>query len=152
MEEANQTIKQVILDLLTAMEVVGTVDIDEGPKGLIFNIQSNDSRSLIGRQGLNLHAFQTIVTQLTIKKLGYGQVPRFSIDVDDYKRKREWFLRQSAEDSAKKVISTRQSVSLELMPRYERRYVHSFLQENFPDLITESIGFEPNRRIVIRLK
>lgn len=146
--------KNVIEDLLRHMDVDAYVEYEESiTKGLVFNISSRDSYLIIGRQGVTLAALQTLAQALVSKKLAsIGQSLWFSVDVDDYKRKREWFLKETAKAAAEQLKRTGRSQALEPMPNFERRIIHSYLQENFPDVISESDGEEPYRRIVIRKK
>lgn len=147
--------KAAIEELLQKMGVEATAEYEESIiKGLIFNIASYDSYLLIGRQGITLHALQTLAQAIVSKKLSTagGQPLFFSLDVDDYKRKREWFLKETARAAVDQLKKTGRSLALEPMPNYERRLVHAFLQENFPDIESGSSGEEPYRKIILRLK
>ena len=73
------------------------------------------------------------------------------LDIEGYKEKREKTLKELAEKVAKTVIKTKKSVTLEPMKAYERKIIHSKLQ-NHPKVTTESVGEEPNRKIVVLLK
>lgn len=148
-----EKVKHLIQDLLNRTGVQATVEFEDSLlKGLVFNISSRDSRLLIGRQGNTLHSLEILAHALAARAFP-GEAPfYFSLDVDDYKRKREWFLKEEARNFVDQVKRTSHPVTMEPMPNYERRLVHAYLQENFPDVITESIGEEPNRKIVIRLK
>ena len=76
---------------------------------------------------------------------------RVILDIEGYKAKREKTLEDLAEKVAKTVIKTRKPIKLEPMQAYERKIIHSKLQEN-PKIQTISEGEEPHRRIVISLK
>ena len=76
---------------------------------------------------------------------------RVILDIEGYKEKREKTLEDLAEKVAKTVIKTKKSVKLEPMQAYERKIIHSKLQQN-DKVETTSIGEEPNRRIVVSLK
>jgi spoIIIJ-associated protein len=104
---------------------------------------------LIGQHGANLYSLQIITHAVALKHFGVAE--RFSIDVDDYRRKREWFLRETAKKALEQVKRSHKPVMLEAMPAYERRVVHAYLSEDF-SVETESIGNEPHRRIVIKPK
>ncbi len=146
-------VKALIIDVLGKIGVPGEVEFEDSiTKGLIFNISSPDSYLLIGRQGATLHALQVVVQGVVARQLPPDQQFRFSLDVDDYKRKREWYLKETAKQAAEQVKRTGKSVSLESMPNYERRFIHAYLQEHNPEVYTESIGHEPHRKIVIRLR
>jgi spoIIIJ-associated protein len=151
--ETIELVTAAITDVLTRMGVEADVEFEDSiTKGPVFNINTRDSYLLIGRQGAHLHALQTIVQALVNKKLR-GRAPfYFTIDVDDYKRKREWFLRETAKQAVEQMKRTGRPITLEPMPNYERRLIHAYLQEHSPEVFTESVGREPNRKIVIRLK
>ena len=145
-------VKTLITDVLQKIGVPGEVEFEDSiTKGLIFNISSPDSYLLIGRQGATLHSLQIVVQGMVARQLPPDQQFRFSLDVDDYKRKREWYLKETAKQAAEQVKRTGKSVSLESMPNYERRFIHAYLQEHNPEVYTESVGHEPHRKIVIRL-
>lgn len=158
-----EIVKQIIVDLLQKCGIRSTVEFEDSiTKGLVFNISTPDSYLLIGRQGATLHSLQILIQALASKRLK-SQEPAslgasqsgpfwFTIDVDDYKRKREWFLKETAKAAVEHVKKTGRAAALEPMPNYERRYVHAYLQENNPDVFTESMGEEPYRKIVIRIK
>jgi spoIIIJ-associated protein len=149
--------KAIILEVLQHMGFSAEVEFEESiTKGLVFNINAgDDSFLLIGRQGSSLHSLQILVQALVAKRLKTdddNQPFWFTLDVDDYKRKREWFLKETARAAVEKLKMTGRAQALEIMPNYERRFVHAFLQENFPDIESGSIGEEPRRKVVIRLK
>ena len=155
--------KQTIIELLNKCDINASVEFEESiTKGLVFNIATPESYLLIGRQGSTLHSLQILVQALVSKKLN-SQEPAspaatqggpfwFTLDVDDYKRKREWFLKETAKAAADKAKMTGRAQALEPMPNYERRLVHAYLQEHCPDVESSSIDNEPYRRVVIRLK
>ena len=148
-----EAVKQIIGQTLDQLGVPGKVEFEESiTKGLIFNITSPESFMLIGRQGATLHALQVLVQNIAVKQLG-GQEPFwFTLDVDDYKRKREWYLKETAKAAVDHLKKTDKPVRLESMPAYERRFVHAYLQEHFPDVESESQGEDPHRKIVLRFK
>lgn len=149
--------KIIITGLLEAVGVKAGVDYEESiTKGLIFNISSADSYLLIGRQGATLHALQVLAQALVSKKLSPPDAAQepfwFSLDVDDYKRKREWFLKETAKGAVEQLKKTGRPQALEPMPNYERRLVHAYLQEHHPEAESSSVGQEPYRKVIIRLK
>ena len=120
-------------------------------KGLVFNIDSGpESYLLIGRQGSTLHALQALCRQIAERKL--KEPFRLTLDVDDYKMKREWFLKETAKAAVEHIKKTGRAAALEPMPSFERRFVHAYIQENFPEAESASIDREPYRKVVIRLK
>src|ERR1041385_7138799 len=105
-----EAVKQIILELLEKAGLHGQVEFEESiTKGLIFNISTPDSYLLIGRQGTALHAFQILVQALAAKKFHSQEPFFFTIDVDDYKRKREWFLKETAKGAVEHLKRTGRS-------------------------------------------
>ncbi len=142
-------ISQIISDILAHMDVQARVSTEQTVNGFSFNISSPDSNLLIGQRGANLQALQTLAHNVAYKK--FGLIDRFTVDVDDYKKKREWYLRETAKRALEHMKKTGRPVALEPMPAYDRRVIHAFLSADF-DFETESVGEEPNRRIVIKPK
>lgn len=151
--EKIEQVKQIILEILQKCGIKGDVEFEDSiTKGLIFNISSPDSFLLIGRQGATLHALQVITQALAAKRFSTDQPFWFTLDVDDYKRKREWYLKETAKGAVEQLKKTGRAVALEPMPNYERRLIHAYLQEHNSEVYTESIGQEPYRKIVIKFK
>jgi spoIIIJ-associated protein len=148
-----ETVKLIITELLEKCGISSSVEFEDSiTKGLVFNISSPDSFLLIGRQGATLHSLQILVQALAAKKLQSQEPFYFSLDVDDYKRKREWYLKETAKGAAEQTKRTGRPVALEPMPNYERRFVHAYLQEHNPEIESSSIGEDPHRKIVLKLK
>ena len=146
-------VKQIIEELLGQMGLKASVEFEESiTKGLVYNINMPDSFVLIGRQGTTLHSFQIIVQALVARRLKLEQPFWFMIDVDDYKRKREWYLKETAKGAVEQLKRTGRPVALEPMPNYDRRFVHAYLQDNSPDVESSSVGHDPHRKIVIKMK
>ncbi len=147
--DKSQEIAGLIQEILNVLGVNARVGIEQNVNGYNFNISSEDSHLLIGQRGVNLQALQLLVNSITHKKFGF--VARFTIDVDDYKKKREWYLRETAKKAIEQMKRTGRPVALEPMSAYDRRVIHAYLSAD-DNYDTESIGEEPNRRIVIRPK
>ncbi|PIR96666.1 MAG: hypothetical protein COT91_05385 [Candidatus Doudnabacteria bacterium CG10_big_fil_rev_8_21_14_0_10_41_10] len=152
MEGTQEKIKQHILKLLDLLKIEGTVAIDDRNGQLFFNITSEDSNMLIGHYGQNLKGLQHLARLLARKDVLKGQLPqRFYVDVGDYRKERGVFLEALARKAASRVRETKQTLILKPMNSSDRKMIHVTLS-NFDDLITESVGDEPERRIVIKLK
>jgi spoIIIJ-associated protein len=147
--EKVEQIRNQLAETLQNMGVQARVSVEETIRGFVFNISSPDSNLLIGQKGANLHSLQTLMQTIAYKK--FGVTERFALDVDDYKKKREWYLRETAKKALEHMHRTGRSVLLEPMPPHERRIVHAYLS-NEDDVETESTGEEPRRRIIIKLK
>lgn len=118
-------------------------------KLLKFNITGEKAGIIIGYRGENLEALQLLVSTLVNrKKENYVKV---LLDVEGYRQKRVKTLEELAMKVAHTVISKRRSITLEPMVPFERRVIHTTLQNN-PKVKTESIGVEPYRKVVVSLK
>jgi len=136
----------VLKTLLAKMDVAADVTLDDRPGMQGLEVEGADLGALIGRGGENLVALQQIVSAITSKSVGHTvHVP---VDVEGYRRRREEQLREIAHRVASRVKATGQAVTLEPMLAYERRIVHLAVQEQ-PGIKTESVGMDPNRRVVI---
>lgn len=147
--DRSEEIANIIQEILNNMAVSSKVSIEHNVNGVTFNISSPDSNLLIGQRGANLQALQIVAHNIAYKR--FGLVERFSVDVDDYKKKREWYLRETVKKAIEHMKKSGRPVILEAMPAHDRRIVHAYLSADF-DYETESIGEEPNRRIIIKPK
>ncbi len=102
--------------------------------------------SLIGRRGERLQAIQHLVNLMLSRKL--GEWARVTVDIEEYRGRREAQLRALARKAGERVRETGRAVQLEPMTALERRWVHMELQET-PGIATESAGEEPERRVVV---
>lgn len=123
--------------------------IEKNEKYINVSLNSKNLGFLIGYRGETLYAMQNILSAIAGKEI--QNKVRVILDIEGYKEKREKTLEDLAEKVAKTVIRTKKSVKLEPMQAYERKIIHSKLQQN-DKVETTSIGEEPNRRIVISLK
>lgn len=148
-EKAKNNVKEFLEDFIKNLPEGTKYTIDNNEQGLNVTISNEKLGFLIGYRGETLYALQSILSAIASKKL--EQKVRVILDIEGYKAKREKTLEDLAEKVAKTVIKTRKSVTLEPMQPYERKIIHSKLQEN-PRVETVSIGEEPNRKVVISLK
>lgn len=114
---------------------------------LIVSVQVKDASQLIGQSGSNLNDLQRVLRLLVVKKI--SEPPLFLLDINNYREKREEFLKELSQEIAEQVSKSKKSVMLQPMSSYERRVIHLELAEK-PGIVTESIGEEPERRVVIR--
>jgi spoIIIJ-associated protein len=140
------TAKEVLEEMLRLMGIEGTVEVVVGAETSKLNVSGSDLGVLIGRRGEKLAALQHLVNLVVAKR--EGQHHRIAIDVENYRGRREEQLRDVADRAAKRVIDSGKIIQLEAMPAMERRIVHLRLMEN-PKVRTQSVGVEPNRRIVV---
>ena len=113
---------------------------------VMVNITGKSSGMLIGYRGDTLNAMQIILS--TIANNNFNNKIRVILDIEKYRGKREKVLEDLAEKVSKTVLKTNKSITLEPMSAYERKIIHSKLQDN-PKVETYSIGEGENRRVVI---
>jgi len=136
----------VLRDLLALMGVEAEVALDDGPRHEGIEVLGPDLGALIGRGGENLVALQQITSAITSRRV--GRTVHVPLDIEGYRRRREEQLREIARRVASRVRASGQAVTLEPMLAYERRIVHLAVQDT-PGVKTESVGVDPNRRVVI---
>ena len=122
---------------------------DASENCLNFEISGEDMGVLIGKRGQTLDSLQYLVS-LVVNK-GTKEYLRVKVDTENYRERRNKTLENLAKNMAFKVKRTRRSVTLEPMNPYERRVIHSALQ-NDSYVTTHSEGEEPYRKVVITLK
>lgn len=147
--KAEENVKTFMEEILKELPEGTEYNICKNQQGLNVEILNKNLGFLIGYRGETLYAFQNILSAIAGK--GLDKKVRVILDIEGYKEKREKTLEELAEKVAKTVIKTRKSVKLEPMQAYERKIIHSKLQQN-SKVQTGSIGEEPNRRIVVSLK
>ena len=130
------------------MEVQITTGFDE-EDNLIVDLVGPEMGILIGKRGQTLDSIQYL-TSLVVNK-GNAAYLRVKVDTENYRNRRKDTLENLAKNIASKAKRTKRPVFLEPMNPYERRVIHSALQ-NHPDVITHSEGEEPYRKVVVTLK
>lgn len=142
-------ISKFMTEFLEKTEENAKFNVKISKSTVYVDIESQEIGFLIGYRGETLYAFQNILSAVANK--GIEQKVRVILDIEGYKAKREKALEELAEKIEKTVIKTRKSVTLEPMQAYERKIIHTKLQ-NSEKVETRSIGEEPRRRIVVELK
>ena len=137
--------------VFAAMDMKVAINITQKPEEHEVNIdlEGDDMGVLIGKRGQTLDSLQYL-TSLVVNK-GSDEYIRVKVDTENYRERRKATLENLARNIAQKVKRTRKPVSLEPMNPYERRVIHSALQ-NDKYVCTHSEGEEPYRRVVVTLK
>lgn len=143
--------KDFLHDVFQAMkmEVSVTIDYDEAGKNMDIDLNGEEMGVLIGKRGQTLDSLQYLVS-LVVNKESHDYI-RVKVDTENYRIRRKETLENLAKNIAFKVKRSKRSVSLEPMNPYERRVIHSVLQ-NDKFVTTHSEGEEPFRRVVVTLK
>ena len=141
--------QRFLMDVTERMNVKVDVYVDDSKEDSLYIHMIGDTLGiLIGRRGETLDALQYL-TSLQVNKGREGYI-RVTLDTENYRAKREDSLRRLAQRMANRAQKTGRKVVLEPMNPYERRVLHTALQ-NHPAVTTHSEGEEPNRRVVITL-
>jgi len=141
-------IKKTITELLEKMNFKGEVSIDSSDKdNILVNISTDEAGFLIGQAGVNLDVLQYLSRVLISKKS--DKSVQFLLDINDYRKNRINFLKELAGNISKQALLERAAITLQPMPAHERRIIHLALVDH-PEINTESIGDESERRIVIK--
>lgn len=150
LENAEKRVKEFLDNFLkktTGKDVEYKCNIEDNVIRIV--IDDKDTDFLIGYRGETLNAIQTIISAYVSSTL-HSRV-KAVIDINRYKEKRKVILEDLAVKMANKAIKTGRNVTLEPMQPYERKIIHSKLQNN-NRVRTHSIGENQNRRVVIELK
>jgi single-stranded nucleic acid binding R3H domain protein len=146
LEETKNNLEKFIKEFLKNLGEEYKYDINIEKNEINVKIDGGNSGTLIGYRGETLNALQHILSLIANKHT--SAKVRVLLNVDGYKEKREKTLEELALKVSKTVIRTNKSITLEPMNAYERKIIHSKLQD-MTDIRTHSIGEEPHRRIVI---
>jgi len=142
--------KAFLTDVLTSMGVESEIEITEDKDTLNINLSGSKMGLVIGYRGETLDSLQYLVS-LVVNKDHSVPYKRVVLDTENYRSKREETLMRVAQKTAYKVRKSGRPYKLEPMNPYERRVIHSALQD-YNDINTYSEGEEPFRRIVVSLK
>ena len=143
--------KEFLNDVFAAMNLTVVVDVkyDEAEKTMDIDLSGDEMGVLIGKRGQTLDSLQYLVS-LVVNK-GVEDYIRVKLDTENYRQRRKDTLENLAKNISFKVKRTKRAVSPEPMNPYERRIIHSALQ-NDKYVTTHSEGEEPFRRVIVSLK
>lgn len=134
-------------NLLEKLGVQGCeVKSEKTDDGLCITVEGGDLGVAIGRRGETMDAIQYLAS--LVANRGEEGYTRVLLDIENYRAKRVKALESLARRLAKNVLKTRRNVTLEPMQAYERRIIHSTLQQ-VDGVSTHSVGTEPHRKVVI---
>jgi len=147
----DEKVKDFLKDVFAAMgmTVVIEVNYNEEESTMDIDLSGDDMGVLIGKRGQTLDSLQYLVSLVANKDV--ANYIRVKVDTENYRERRKETLENLAKNISYKVKRTKRNVSLEPMNPYERRIIHSALQ-NDKFVTTHSEGEEPFRRVVVTLK
>ena len=149
-KEEIEIAKEFIENILIKSKINAKVNAIQEDNLIKISIEGKEATCLIGRRGETLDAVQ-FLTGLALNKINKDSHMRVLVDIENYRSKREQSLVRYARKVAREVAKTRRTKKLDYMNPYERRIVHSALQ-NDKYVITYSEGTDPYRRLVIEYK
>jgi spoIIIJ-associated protein len=142
--------KRILETVMGHLGFDAVVEVAAGETSRLNVVAQGEDRdalgALIGRKGERLSALQHLVNLMLSKEMGTWT--RVLVDVEDYRGRRERQLRELADRAAARVMETGKMLQLEPMPALERRWIHLTLRDH-EGVATQSIGEEPNRRVVL---
>ena len=142
-----------IRNLVSGMGLEASVEMTEDGENKLIRVNGESAGVLIGHHGDTLDSLQYLANLAANKKVAgeKREFCRITVDVENYRGKREETLRALARNKAAKVLRYKKSQTLEPMNPYERRIIHSEVQK-IEGVSTNSIGSENNRRVVLYLE
>lgn len=143
----NEEIKEFLNNVVVNLGLEVNFEVSSNEERTTIKMYSSNNPILIGRNGQTLRALEELVRQMLQSK--YEIRYKISLDVENYKSKKEKNLERMVKKLAKEVVTTKVEIKLDNMSSYERRIVHNALT-NFKGIKTESEGEEPNRHVVIK--
>lgn len=119
---------------------------------ILVNLKAEEPQFLIGERGQTLLEIQRLLRAVLRRQINCSESPEpfyVDVDVNDYKKKKVEYLKEMARTAADEVSLSKKEVELAAMPPYERRVIHTELASR-TDVATESIGEDPERKVVIK--
>ena len=150
-DSVEDRVKSFLSDVFSAMNISASanVDFNEAENLINIDVSGDDTAVLIGKRGQTLDSLQYLASLVANK--GTEEYIRVKVDTENYRERRKKTLENLAKNVAFKVKRSRRQVSLEPMNPYERRIIHSALQDD-KFVTTHSEGEEPYRHVVVTMK
>jgi spoIIIJ-associated protein len=151
-EKESQKIKEICQKFFAKMETLAKIEIgEEKDKVLPVRVQIEEPSLLIGQNGKTLLEIQ-ILLKAILKKQIFGQKEIFlDLDINDYKKKKEAYLKELAQNIADEVFLSKEEKELPPMPPHERKIIHLEISQR-SGVFSQSIGEKEKRRIVVKPK
>lgn len=144
----NDILKNIVLEFLEKIGFVAQIkSVEEQDSFILVKIEAEDPKMLIGKNGKTLSAIEHILKLILRKK--FSENLDLSVDVNDYKERKNEYLRDLAKSLADEVVFTKKEKELWPMPARERKIIHLELSKR-EDIVSESQGEGLSRKIVIK--
>lgn len=148
-DEVKKYIKEYIEKIDKSMKIDLKSEVNENNDVIKITLVSNNNPILIGKDGKNLEALQTLIKNSIRNQIGIDI--KINIDASDYKKKKDIYFEKKIKKIIKEVLNTHVDVKLDPMNSYKRRLVHNLVSK-YNNLETESYGEEPERYTIIKYK
>ncbi len=149
MEKKEKTIKKTIEEIFKLLQIEGDISLEVLDETINIILTTDESGIVIGRHGDMLESLQTILALCISKKL--NKFYRVSLEVGDYKKNREEWLKNMLLDAKDRALREGKDVTIPSLKAWERRIIHISLKDD-KDVVSESVGEGKDRVLVIRPK
>lgn len=146
-EKKLETIKQTAEKLFGLLQVNGSVSVSGSEDGISIVLETEDGGMVIGHHGETLDALQLVLSLVIAKEL--GEFARVSLEVGDYRKSREEYLKGLAQSSKERALAEGHDITLPMLKPWERRIIHLMLQDD-NEVVSESVGEGKERVLVVR--
>jgi spoIIIJ-associated protein len=146
-DEPAERVRAVVARVVLALELEGSVDIEENADEIRATVNGPELGLLIGRHGSTIDALQDVASRAAFAQV-QGDRKRVVVDAAGYRERREAALHRQADRAVADALDFGRAVELEPMSPHERKVVHTYLAER-ADVETHSEGDEPDRRLVV---
>lgn len=144
-----EKVQKIVEELLEKIGVTATVDVEAIEDSFQVRLDGEENALLIGKHGNTLTSLELIATLILAKEL--GEFKRITIEIGDYRREREDYLKDLAGRLKDDVISSGYEKTVRGLKPWERRLIHMHLSED-DEVVTESMGDDRDRVLVIKKK
>lgn len=142
-----ELIQNTAQKLFSLLQIEGAISVSESEDGVAISFETEDGGIVIGHHGETLEALQLVLSLAIAKEL--GRFVRVSLEVGDYRKTREEYLRGLAESSKQRALAEGREVTLPMLKSWERRIIHLMLQDD-KEVISESVGEGKERVLVVK--
>jgi len=142
-----ETIKKTAEKLFEMLQVEGEITVEEAEEGVNVVLSTQESGIVIGHHGETLEALQLILSLVAAKEI--GEFVRIALEVGDYRKSREEYLRSLAASSKEKAIAEGIEITLPMLKSWERRVIHLMFQDD-KEVTSESVGEGKERVLVVK--
>jgi spoIIIJ-associated protein len=146
-DEPAERVRAVVARVVLALELEGSVDVEETHEEIRATVNGPELGLLIGRHGSTIDALQDVASRAAYARVE-GDRKRVVVDAAGYRERREAVLRRQADRAVADALDFGRAVELEPMSPHERKVVHTYLADR-TDVETHSEGDEPDRRLVV---